>query len=117
MGAKRTAETNVMAANATPKKRIKLLAGAGYGAIAGFVVPLVCIEVRNWVRSNFHLDFSSSYHLELFQLIVWPSGIMMLPSANQPVLNLPVLFLSASVNAILYAVVGIAVVLAINTRR
>lgn len=95
----------------------KLLRGAAYGAVAGFVVPLVCIAVGNWVRSNFYLDATSSLHLELFQLFVWPSGIMMLPSANQPTLNLLALFLSASVNAILYAALGIAIELAITTRR
>jgi hypothetical protein len=94
-----------------------LLRGAGYGAIVGFVVPLVCIGVGNWVRSNFYLDATSSYYLEMFQLFIWPSEFMILSAGNQTILNLVGLFLSASVNAIFYAGLGIAIELVINARR
>ena len=79
---------------------------AGYCAIGGFLIPFVLSGIWMLLEKHAQLYLSVGDVLASVQIFIWPSSIMMLGTAGQTSINLPILLLSSVVNAALYALIG-----------
>lgn len=78
---------------------------AGYCAIGGFLIPFVLSGIWMLLEKHAQLYLSVGGALASVQLVIWPSSIMMLGTAGQSSINLPILLLSSVVNAAFYALI------------
>ena len=83
-----------------------MLKFVGICAVGGLLIPIVFSIAWAMLEKHSQLYLSLGRVLEVIQLLLWPTSLMMMGTAREASTNITVLLISSIANALLYALIG-----------